>query len=103
MMFFTVSAALPLISGGRLKCLAIASARRSPLAPDIATMTEAGLPGFEATTWFGVMAPRGTQQPIVRKLHDVFTTALKTPDVRDRILNRDSISSAAIRMHSAPT
>jgi tripartite-type tricarboxylate transporter receptor subunit TctC len=88
MMFFTVSAALPLMSGGRLKCLAIASVRRSPLAPEIPTVAEAGLPGFEATTWFGVMAPRGTAQPIINKLHAAFTGALKTPEIRDRVLKQ---------------
>lgn len=88
LMFFTVSAALPLISGGRVKCLAIAGTRRSPLAPDIATMTEAGLPGFEATTWFGVMTPRGTRPAIVGKLHEAFTTALKAPEVRERIVRQ---------------
>lgn len=88
MMFFTVSAALPLLSGGRVKALAIASTRRSTLAPDLPTVAEAGLSGFEATTWFGVMAPRGTRSPIVRKLHDVFTSALKLPDVRERVLKQ---------------
>jgi tripartite-type tricarboxylate transporter receptor subunit TctC len=88
MMFFTVSAALPLMSNGRLKCLAIASARRSPLAPDLPTVTESGLPGFEATTWFGVMAPRGTRQAIVIKLHDAFTATLKAPDIRERVLKQ---------------
>ena len=88
MMFFTVSAALPLMSTGKLKCLAIASARRSPLASDIPTVTESGLPGFEATTWFGVMVPRGTLAPVVTKLHDAFTGALKAPEVRERVLRQ---------------
>jgi len=87
-MFFTVSAALPLMTSGRLKCIAIASTRRSALAPDIPTVSEAGLPGFEATTWFGVMVPRGTAQPIVSKLHAAFTDALKVPDARDRVLKQ---------------
>jgi tripartite-type tricarboxylate transporter receptor subunit TctC len=88
MMFFTVSAALPLMSSGKLKCLAIASVRRSSLAPDIPTVAEGGLSGFEATTWFGVMAPRGTPQLIINRLHAVFTAALKTPEARDRVLKQ---------------
>lgn len=88
MMFFTVSAALPLMNSGKLKCLAIASSRRSPSAPELPTVTESGLSGFEATTWFGVMAPRGTAQPIVTRLHAVFTGALKAPDVRDRVIKQ---------------
>jgi tripartite-type tricarboxylate transporter receptor subunit TctC len=87
-MFFTVSAALPLMTSGRLKCIAIASTRRSTLAPELATVIEAGLPGFEATTWFGVMTPRGTSSGIVNKLYSVFAGALKAPDVRDRVLKQ---------------
>ena len=87
-MFFTVSAALPLINTGRLKWLAIASASRSPLVPDLPTMAEAGLPGVEATTWFGVMVPRATSAAVMGKLHSAFVAALKTPDVRDRVVKQ---------------
>ncbi len=86
--FFTVSAALPLIAGGRVKVIAIASAQRSSLVPDIPTVAESGLPGHEATTWFGVMAPIGTPAPIVAKLHAVFVQALKLPDVQERLVNQ---------------
>lgn len=88
MTFFTVSAALGHVKSGRVKAVALASPQRSPLAPDIPTFDEAGLPGFEATTWFGVMAPRGTPRPIVEKLHAVFTAALKAPEPRARILKQ---------------
>jgi tripartite-type tricarboxylate transporter receptor subunit TctC len=86
--FFTVSAALPLVAGGRVKAIAIASAQRSSLVPEVLTVAESGLPGFEATTWFGVMVPRGTPAPIVDKLHAVFTHALKLPEVRERLVNQ---------------
>lgn len=85
MMFFTVSAALPHVTSGRLKALAIASARRSQLVPDIPTVSEAGLPGFEATTWFGVMVPSGTPAPVVGKLHSAFVSALNSMEVRERL------------------
>jgi tripartite-type tricarboxylate transporter receptor subunit TctC len=88
MTFFTVSAALPYVGSGRVRPIAIASPRRSPLAPDVPTFGESGLPGFEATTWFGVMAPRGTKQPVITRLHQVFTGVLKTPEVRERILKQ---------------
>jgi tripartite-type tricarboxylate transporter receptor subunit TctC len=88
MSFFTVSAALPFISNGRLKALALASARRSPLVPDLPTVSEAGLPGFEATTWFGVMVPRGTPPVVVDKLHSAFVAALNSPGVRERLSNQ---------------
>jgi tripartite-type tricarboxylate transporter receptor subunit TctC len=86
--FFTVAVALPLVAGGRVKVIAIASAQRSPLVPDIPTVGESGLPGHEATTWFGVMVPKGTPAPIVDKLHAVFTQVLKLPDVRERLVNQ---------------
>lgn len=86
--FFTVSSALPLISSGRIKALAIGSAQRSPLAPDLPTVAESGLAGYAATTWFGVMVPHGTPQAIVDRLHEVFTQVLKQPDVRERLVNQ---------------
>ena len=87
-MFFTVSAALPLMSGGRVKFLAIASPQRSPLAPDLPTTAELGMPGMQATTWFGVMVPHGTSPAIIEKLHATFTAGLKQPDIRKRILKQ---------------
>jgi tripartite-type tricarboxylate transporter receptor subunit TctC len=51
-------------------------------------MAEAGLPGVESTTWFGVMVPRGTSPAIVSRLHSGFTAALATPDVRDRVVRQ---------------
>ena len=86
MSFFTVAGLLPLINGGRVKPLALASARRSPLTPDLPTFTEQGMPGFEATTWFGVSLPKGAPPAIVKRLHAVFTQALKLPDVRERLV-----------------
>ena len=59
MAFFTVAGLLPLNAGGRVKPLALASPRRSPLVPDLPTFSEQGMPGFEATTWFGVSLPKG--------------------------------------------
>jgi tripartite-type tricarboxylate transporter receptor subunit TctC len=86
-MFPTVSAALPHVRSARLKGLALTSARRSPLAPEIPTVAES-VPGYEATTWFGVMVPRGTPAAIVEKLHGVFTAVLQAPDVRERLTNQ---------------
>ena len=88
MAFFTTAGLLPLIANGRVKPLAIASARRSPLIPDLPTFTEQGMPGFEATTWFGVSVPRGTSQAIVKRLYSAFTQALKVPEVRERLIKQ---------------
>lgn len=86
LMFFTVSAALPHITSGKLRALGIASGERFVQLPQIPTISEAGLPGFEATTWFGVMVPSGTPAPIVKKLHAVFGNAVRTPAIRDRLV-----------------
>jgi len=88
MAFFTTAGLLPLIANARVKPLAIASPRRSPLIPDLPTFTEQGMPGFEATTWFGVSVPRGTSPAIVKRLHTVFTQALKVPEVRERLVKQ---------------
>ena len=88
MAFFTTAGLLPLIANGRVKPLAIASTRRSPLIPDLPTFSEQGMPGFEATTWFGVSVPRGTSPGIVKRLHAVFTQALKVPEVRERLVKQ---------------
>ncbi|MGH8636817.1 MAG: tripartite tricarboxylate transporter substrate-binding protein [Burkholderiales bacterium] len=77
-----------MMAGGRVQCLAIASPQRSALVPDLPTVSESGLPGFEATTWFGVMVPSGTARPTVTMLHQAFAGALKVAHVRDRILKQ---------------
>ena len=94
--FFTTAGLLPLISGGRVKPLALASARRSPLMPDLPTFAEQGMPGFEATTWFGVSLPKGSPADAVKRLHAVFTQALKVPEVRERLIAQgfDIVGSA---------
>jgi tripartite-type tricarboxylate transporter receptor subunit TctC len=86
MMFFTIPAALPHVKSGKLKALAIASPQRSRQLPDVPTADEAGLPGFEATTWFGVMVPAKTSPSVIKRLHAVFTAALKAPEVHERLL-----------------
>ncbi len=88
MAFFTTAGLLPLIANARVKPLALASSRRSPLIPDLPTFTEQGMPGFEATTWFGVSLPKGASPAIVKRVHAVFTQALKVAEVRDRLVKQ---------------
>ena len=71
LMFNSIPPALPHIRSGRLKLLAVASARRSPQLPDVPTVNEAGVPGFEAITWFGLLAPAKTPQQIVARLNEL--------------------------------
>jgi tripartite-type tricarboxylate transporter receptor subunit TctC len=65
--------------------LAITSLKRSALAPELPTMDESGYPGFEAVPWFGLLAPAGTPQDVVDKLHDETVKTLAMPDVRKRL------------------
>lgn len=79
-------AALPHIQAGRLKALAVTSGTRSAAAPEIPTMAEsAGLPGYEATQWVGLVAPAGTPAEVVARINAELNRALQQPDVRERI------------------
>src|SRR5206468_2771389 len=69
MMFDNLPPSLPQIKGGKLRALAVTSATRAPALPDVPTLAESGLPGFEASSWFGILAPAGTPAPIVAKLN----------------------------------
>ncbi len=80
--------ALPQIKGGRVKGLAVAGAKRSPLAPDLPTVAESGLPGFEAYSWTGVLAPAKTPRDIVQKWSQEIARVVQSPDVRDRLINQ---------------
>ncbi len=81
-MFDTVTAVLPHVRAGKLKAIAIATPARSPLAPEVPTMAEAGMPGFTGGTWFGVLAPAGTPPSVVATLHEAISGIVRAPDVR---------------------
>jgi len=84
-MFSTMPPALPHVTAGRLRALAVASLKRSPAAPGLPTIDEAALPGFEATTWHGVMVPAATPSAVVAKLHGDIVAVLRMPDVTERL------------------
>lgn len=81
-----VPTALAYIKAGRLRALGVSGAKRSNAAPDIPTIAEAGVPGYEATQWFGILAPAGTPRAIVDRLHRETVRALKEPEVRNRLV-----------------
>jgi tripartite-type tricarboxylate transporter receptor subunit TctC len=83
--FPTAPGALPHIQAGRMRALAVAGARRSPALPDLPTVSEAGVPGFEASTWYALLAPAGTPRHIVARINGEVTTVLKQPEVRERL------------------
>ena len=82
MMFDNLPTALPLVKSGKLRAFAVTSAQRSPLLPDVPTLTEAGVKGFEATAWFGFVAPAGTPAPILDRLNAEVLKALSDRSFR---------------------
>lgn len=76
------------VQAGKLRALAVASSRRHPLLPDVPTAAEAGLPGFEVNSWFGVLAPRGTPNDVIKRLNAEVLKALATKEMRNTIVNQ---------------
>ncbi|CAH1654603.1 MULTISPECIES: tripartite tricarboxylate transporter substrate binding protein [unclassified Chelatococcus] len=90
--FENVTIALPMVREGKLRALAVTSAIRSPLAPELPTMIEAGVPDYEVTTFFGLEAPAGTSPAIVAKLNRTINEALATPELREAITKLGGLS-----------
>ena len=84
--FSAVSIVQPYIASGRVRALGVPSAKRSPLLPNVPTMAEAGLPGFEWQTWASLVAPVGTPKPIIDRLNAELVKAVNSPDVREKLI-----------------
>jgi len=84
-MFAQTSAALPQIQSGKLRALGVASAKRSPQLPEVPTIAESGLPGFEAVSWYALLAPAGTPKEVVTKMQAEVARILQMPDVREKL------------------
>jgi len=84
--FVDLSSALPHIRSGKVRALAVASGKRTITAPEIATIAESGIPGYDAVGWFGLFAPAGTPREIVNKLNAEVQRIMQLPEVRDRAL-----------------
>jgi tripartite-type tricarboxylate transporter receptor subunit TctC len=85
MMFDNMPSAIPVVREGKLRAIGVTSAKRSPSAPEIPTIAEQGLPGFEATSWFAVFAPAGTPKPVVDRLHAEIVRIFNLPDVQAKM------------------
>lgn len=85
MIFDNLPSALPHIKAGKLKALAVTSSQRVPQLPNVPTMVEAGVPGYDVMSWFGLLAPANTPKPIIDKLNQEIVEILKTPDVQQQI------------------
>jgi tripartite-type tricarboxylate transporter receptor subunit TctC len=86
LMFDTVAAINPHVKAGSLRALAVTTSKRSAAAPDVPTMAEAGIVGYETSTWGGILAPAGTPKDVVAKLNAEMNKALASPDVRQKML-----------------
>lgn len=84
LMFDTMLSAMPHVKGGKLKALAVTSATRSPVAPDVPTVAESGLPGYEAIAWNGLLAPAHTPPEVLARLSGALKKVLAAPDVKDK-------------------
>lgn len=87
-MFDTVTSALPYVKAGKTRALAVTTAKRSSALPDVPTLAESGLTGFDVGTWFGLMAPASTPAPIINKLNVQVAAVLNDPAVRKQLLDQ---------------
>jgi tripartite-type tricarboxylate transporter receptor subunit TctC len=85
LMFDNLASSTPQVKAGKLKALAVTTAQRSKLAPELPTLAEAGLQGFDISTWFGLLAPAGTSADIVAKWNAEVTRILTAPEMRERL------------------
>ncbi len=84
MLFDNMPAVLPQVESKRVKAIAVAGAKRASAMPDVPTVAESGVPGFDASAWFGLVAPAKTPAPVLKKLEDEIAAILKMPDVQKR-------------------
>ena len=84
LMFDTMLSSMPFVKSGKLKAIAVTSPQRSPVAPDVPTIAESGLPGYEVFAWNGVLAPAGTPPTIISRLSEELKKALELPAVKDK-------------------
>ena len=85
LMFDNLPPSLPQIKAGKVRALAVTSLTRAPALPDVPTVAESGLPGFEASSWFGILAPAGTPPAIVAKLNAEIAKWLATPEAKEKL------------------
>jgi tripartite-type tricarboxylate transporter receptor subunit TctC len=85
MMFAAIPSALPHVKAGKLRALGVASLQRSPAMPDVPTVAEQNLPGFEAVSWYSIMVPAGTPNEIIERINGEITRMLAQPETREKL------------------
>jgi tripartite-type tricarboxylate transporter receptor subunit TctC len=76
-----------MVNSGRLRAIAVSGAKRSPALPEVPTIAESGLPGFDATAWYSIVVPAGTPKPIIARLNTELVKILTSPDIRARLIS----------------
>ena len=91
----SIVSGMPYAKAGRLRALAITTRTRSPALPELPTISESALPGYDFSSWYGLMVPAGTPQPVIARLHDETVKALKLPDLQQRLASEgcDAVGS----------
>jgi len=102
MSFGAVPGVLPYARSGRLRALGVSGPKRIAVLPDLPTIAQAGVPGFESTLWYGLLAPAGTPMPIVNRLHATLTRALQSADMKERFAaeGSDPVGSTPQEFHA---
>jgi len=85
----------PQLKTGKVRALAVTTAARTPFLPDLPTISESGLPGYDVSVWYGMLAPAGTPKAIVAKLNAEIVRALQTPDLKDRFAKMGSTATSS--------
>lgn len=93
--FDAITTSTPLITGGKVRALAVTTAVRSPLVPDVATIEQLGYPGYAASNWYAVVAPAGTPAPVIQKLNAEFVKAARSPETEKRLASLGVIVTAS--------
>jgi tripartite-type tricarboxylate transporter receptor subunit TctC len=94
LMFATMPPALPHVKSGRLRALGVTGAQRSPVVPELPTIAESGLPGYEITQWWALMGPPGLPPAIVTRLNSELNAILQQPDVKERFASEGAVTAS---------
>jgi tripartite-type tricarboxylate transporter receptor subunit TctC len=97
-LFSSLVQTTPHLKSGKLKALGTGGKTRSPILPDVPTIAEAGVPGYEATNWWGIVAPAGTPAPIIARLHQEIAAVQQSPDVQEQFKRQ---GAAVLQMSTA--
>ena len=88
MMFSNMLTAMPFVRAGKLRAIAVSTLKRSPQAPDLQTLSEAGATGYDVTPWYGVLAPAGLSKPLLARLHGEVAKIVDSPEMRERFVTQ---------------